>query len=230
MIYLKPYPVGLLAFTTLLACCSILNAAQQLDETPFGEGWETLDNAATGKWWERDFTEERQRWLNRVKVARDEVVAFGLYTVSKGELKLSAQLYPLMPEEERVVRLEVKRGSMWVEIARAPVYDLGWSAHFRITDWDDTQRVHYRLRHGERAMFEGVIREDPSWKDEIVLAGFSCNSNTDRGDRAQIIRNVLQQDPDILFFAGDQSYDHNQHTAAWLMWGEQFKKSSATGP
>ena len=30
-------------------------------------------------------------------------------------------------------------------------------------------------------------------------------------------------DPDLLFFAGDQSYDHREHTAAWLKFGLQFR-------
>jgi len=51
----------------------------------------------------------------------------------------------------------------------------------------------------------------------------SCNSNKDRGDRANYIRNINHQDPDLLFFAGDQSYDHKEHTAAWLKWGMQFR-------
>ncbi|MEZ6020875.1 MAG: hypothetical protein R3F17_12455 [Planctomycetota bacterium] len=29
--------------------------------------------------------------------------------------------------------------------------------------------------------------------------------------------------PDLIAFLGDQSYDHKQHTAAWLLFGSQFK-------
>lgn len=28
----------------------------------------------------------------------------------------------------------------------------------------------------------------------------------------------------MLFFAGDQTYDHTEHTAGWLLWGKQFKE------
>lgn len=41
--------------------------------------------------------------------------------------------------------------------------------------------------------------------------------------RANYVRNLRHQDPDLLFFAGDQSYDHKQHTAAWLKFGLQFR-------
>ena len=40
-----------------------------------------------------------------LNVARDQVVAFALYTHERGVLKLSAQLYPLLPDEARDVRL-----------------------------------------------------------------------------------------------------------------------------
>jgi hypothetical protein len=36
-------------------------------------------------------------------------------------------------------------------------------------------------------------------------------------------RNLRHQDPDLLFFAGDQSYDHKQHLEAWLLFGRQFR-------
>ena len=100
----------------------------------------------------------------------------------------------------------------------------GWSAHFRIEPWDNTRDVPYRVRHGEQAMFEGLIRKDPIDKDVIVVGSLSCNSNNDRGDRDTIVENLKKQDPDLLFFAGDQSYDHKEHTAAWLLWGRQFRE------
>jgi hypothetical protein len=37
--------------------------------------------------------------------------------------------------------------------------------------------------------------------------------------RTEIVNNPKYFDPDLLFFAGDQSYDHIQHTAAWLLFG-----------
>ena len=38
------------------------------------------------------------------------------------------------------------------------------------------------------------------------------------------IKNVNFHDPDLLFFGGDQSYDHKEHTAAWLKFGLQFRE------
>ena len=139
-------------------------------------------------------------------------------------LKLSAQLYPLYPKETREVRLEIEREGEWVEMLRQSVNDIGWSTTFRIEKWPTAIDVNYRLLHGEKASFQGLIRKDPVDKDEIVLAALSCNSNKDRGLRKEYTRNISAQDPDLIFFAGDQSYDHKEHTAAWLKFGLAFKE------
>ena len=99
----------------------------------------------------------------------------------------------------------------------------GWSAHVRIDDWDATKDVPYRVRHGEKAMFEGVVRRDPTDKDAIVVANMSCNSSRTTGLRPEIIDNLKAQNPDLLFFAGDQTYRHTEHTAGWIEFGLQFR-------
>ncbi len=184
-----------------------------------------LDTLAVNDWWNRG-----DNPIINLKVDRDSVVAFGIYTVSNQTLKLSAQLYPLYPEETREVRLEIEDKGSWKEVQRQKINDLGWSALFRIENWDDTQDVKYRILHGEKASFEGLIRKNPKEKDEIVLAALSCNSNQDRGLRENYVRNINFQDPDLMFFAGDQSYDHTEHTAAWLKFGLQFKETFRNRP
>ena len=208
------------------------------DVSPFeGERGQQLDSVCWESWEERDPASVKNagvRFLHEfIRVPRDEVVAFAIYTTvpgrqtdtgqaSPGSLKLTAQLFPLRSDEERIARLEVDRGNGWREIQRQPVLYPGWHVHFRLRKWDTTRDVKYRVRHGENAAFEGVIRKDPFEKDEIVVASLSCNSSRDRGGRDQIVANLRRQDPDLLFFAGDQSYDHREHTAAWLLWGTQF--------
>jgi hypothetical protein len=157
-------------------------------------------------------------------VPRDEVVCFAYYTQQQGVLKMSAQLFPLLPGEERVARLEVKKeGGEWKEMARSEVLYPGWDAHFRVEGWDATQNVPYRVRHGEKAMFEGLVRRDPVEKDVIVVANMSCNSSRTIGPRTEIIENLRAQDPDVLFFGGDQTYRHTEHTAGWIEFGLQFR-------
>ncbi len=155
-------------------------------------------------------------------VARDQVICFALYTTHRETLKLSAQLYPLQAGEERAVHLEIRENGSWKQISTAPVDEEGWLATFRVENWDQSRSVAYRVAHSGGATLEGTIRRDPVDKDEIVVAAFTGNSNKDRGMRSDIVRNLKAQDPDLLFFSGDQSYDHRNHTAAWLLFGRQF--------
>jgi hypothetical protein len=203
----------------LLPFALALTLPAQERVAPVRAPFENLDTLCVNEWWERDPSP-----IIDLFVPREDVVAFGMYTVHNGVLKLSAQLYPLYPAETREVRLELERDGQWREVARAEVNDLGWSALFRIEGWDHSQDVRYRLRHGERASFQGLVRRDPVDQDEIVVAALSCNSNRDRGMRPNFVRNIRQQDPDLVFFAGDQSYDHREHTAAWLKFGLQFRE------
>ena len=199
-------------------------SAQAQDEPaePFGEEYPNLDSLATGQWW----TKPGGRGQNAppsMNVPRDEVVAFALYTHGEGVLKLTAQLFPLKPDEPREARLEFQRDGQWREAAKAPVLYPGWSAHFRIENWDGSKDVPYRVRHGEQAMFEGLVRRDPHEKETIVVANMSCNSSRTTGLRPEIIENLRQHDPDLLFFAGDQTYRHTEHTAGWIEFGLQFR-------
>lgn len=198
-----------------LVATSCTKEEKTFTKAPF----EKLDTLATNDWWNRG----ESRIIN-MHVERDQVIAFGIYTVSNNTLKMSAQLFPLYPDESREVRLETKEGGDWKEIQTQNVNDIGWSALFRVEQWDSSKDIPYRLLHGEKATFEGLIRKDPKDKSEIVLAALSCNSNRDRGGRDDYVQNINAQDPDLMFFAGDQSYDHKEHTAAWLKFGVQFRE------
>jgi len=189
---------------------------------PFGDEFPNLDSLAVGDWW----TKPAPRGPNApptMNVPREQVVAFAVYTHQRGVLKVTAQLYPLKPDEPREARLELQRDGDWVEIARAPVLYPGWSAHFRVENWNASTTVPYRVRHGEQAEFAGTIRRDPVDKPQIVVANMSCNSSRTTGQRPEIIDQLLAADPDLLFFAGDQTYRHTEHTAGWIEFGLQFR-------
>ena len=188
--------------------------SEEYQKSPFSD----LDTLSTNDWWNRP-----ENPIIDIKVERDNVIAFGIYTLSKNVLKLTAQLFPLYPDESRNIKFEIYESGKWNEVQKKEINEIGWSTTFKIENWDDTKNVRYRLRHGKNAEFEGKIRKNPIEKDIIKLAAFSCNSNKDRGDRQEYVKNINHIDPDILFFAGDQSYDHKEHTAAWLKFGMQFR-------
>ena len=204
---------------------------------PFGKAFPQLESLTTGDWWTKGTLAAAQNEKQKAKgkgggqpqppsmdVPRDQVVCFAYYTQQNGVLKMSAQLFPLKPGEERLARLERKQDNgEWIEIAKSEVLYPGWDAHFRVEKWNATKDVTYRVRHGEKAMFVGLIRRDPVEKDVIVVANMSCNSSRTIGPRTEIIENLRAQNPDVLFFGGDQTYRHTEHTAGWIEFGLQFR-------
>ena len=203
----------LIIFLATISCQSKKKSKYIL--APFTE----LDTLSTNDWWNRKTSP-----IISMKVPRDQVIAFGIYTTSNNTLKLSAQLFPLYPEESRIVKLAFYIDNTWKVVQTEQVNEIGWSVLFRIDNWDVNKNIKYKLIHGKKAFFEGLIRKDPINKAEIKLAALSCNSNKDRGDRDEYVRNINTLDPDLIFFAGDQSYDHKEHTAAWIKFGLQFRE------
>jgi len=160
------------------------------------------------------------------EVPRDKVICFALYTVHNNILKMTAQLYPLMEGEDRTVRLEIKKGRRWKQIDKTAVIEDGWTAHFRVENWDSTRDIQYRVVHGKNAYYTGTVRKDPVDKEVIVVAAFTGNSiyPGHGGDipKTDIVENIKKIKPDLLFFSGDQVYDHYKHYAYWLKFGRDF--------
>ena len=84
----------LIIFLATISCQSKKKSKYIL--APFTE----LDTLSTNDWWNRKTSP-----IISMKVPRDQVIAFGIYTTSNNTLKLSAQLFPLYPEESRIVKL-----------------------------------------------------------------------------------------------------------------------------
>lgn len=160
------------------------------------------------------------------EVPRDEVICFALYTVHDETLKLTAQLYPLQDGEERRARLELEHGGEWQTAGEVDVITPGWTAPFRVEDWDDSKAVPYRVTHAGGSVYEGLVRANPVEQRELVVCGFTGNSihPSHGGDipKVDLVANIERLDADMLFFAGDQVYDHNKHLAAWLKFGRDF--------
>ncbi len=168
------------------------------------------------------------------EVPAEEQICFALYTVQNNTLKLTAQLYPLPDEAPREVRLEIKKNRTWKQIAETKVIEDGWTAPFRVEDWDSSKTVDYRVAHGKTAYFAGTIKKDPGKKDVITVAAFTGNSVA-KGHggtlpKSDIVDNLKKVRPDLLFFSGDQVYNHTQHLKYWLQFGEDFGDIIAITP
>ncbi len=208
----------ILLFTTL----TLHSKQMPNSETTFGKKFPELDNRATADWWTRQ-QPTKKKYLN-LDVSRENVIGFALYTLHNKTLKLTAQLFPLKPDETQTVRLEIKKDDTWTEVAKEKITYPGWSAHFRVSNWNHTSDTPYRVRHGEKATFEGLIRKEPTNNEILTIASLSCNSSLTPGPRKNFINNLLHLNPDLLFFAGDQTYHHTQHTTGWLEFGLQFRE------
>ena len=97
-----------------VACCSQVAAFEQAAQPD-----PKCDKLCTGHWWEK--TPNR---IMKLDVPREDVVAFALYTHDHGVLKLTTQLFPLYSDESLEVRLELKRGDEWQQVAAQKVNPL----------------------------------------------------------------------------------------------------------
>jgi hypothetical protein len=153
-----------------------------------------------------------------------------MYTVSKGVLKLTAQMVPLADSDSQQVTLQIKeKGTTnWQTIAKEKIIIPGWSVPFCIKNWDDSKDYDYQLIYPynqksgiKKDIFQGRIRHNPKEKEEIVVAGFTGNSNTHGSFGEQysfsqnrlwfphndIMTHVKKHKPDLLFYSGDQVYE-----------------------
>lgn len=140
-------------------------------------------------------------------------ILFSQYTLSKGILKLTAQMAPVILNDEKV-RLQIRNENSWKTIKESAIDKDARTATFKIENWDAKTSIPYRLCYNmdkgeakkEERYWEGTIRKDPINEEEIVVAGFTGNSdlgfpNTD------IVDQVKYHNPDLLFFSGDQIYE-----------------------
>ncbi len=131
------------------------------------------------------------------------------YALSRGVLKLSAQFPPLGPADAHDAVLQMRRGGLWVDVARAPIDPMARTAVFRVADGSSAGDTPYRVIYpwqGGTAEWAGTIRREPVDRDGLVVAAFSCDIGT-AFPQPRMVRNVAIQNPDLLCFLGDQIYE-----------------------
>ncbi|MFQ5733303.1 MAG: alkaline phosphatase D family protein, partial [Planctomycetaceae bacterium] len=124
-------------------------------------------------------------------------------------------------------------------IAKTKMIVPGWTAPFRVPNWDATKTVPYRVRYlwnrrpkdkagNVEAFWSGTIRRDHVDKETIIVAGFTGNHNNagSIGSRRtnwktgmffphqDLTKQVVKHKPDLLFFSGDQVYEGRSPTFA----------------
>jgi len=159
-------------------------------------------------------------WFQDLRLSGDKVVAnperawgpilWAQHTLSRGVMKMTVQLPPLGVEDAPAIRLQVRdnKGD-WENVDEEPIHTLARTATFRIEDWQSFQDIPYRIAYdfeGEERYWEGKVRRDPVEKRELTVAAFTGNKDTGFPN-LEVARNVAEDDPDVLFFSGDQIYE-----------------------
>lgn len=152
-----------------------------------------------------------------------------MHTLSKGKLKLTAQLPPLSLVSNPTVALDTWNGVSWTTMATTPVDNIdnlsSYTASFAIPGWNDTVDTDYRLRvniDGYDYEWTGTIRRDPVDKEELALAMTTCQRINDGNAQnngfdwspvmmwhphPQSYAHITKHQPDVLLAHGDQLYE-----------------------
>ncbi len=157
--------------------------------------------------------------MSGTKLVRHSERAFGpvlftQYTLSRGTLKMSAQMPPMGKDDDQFVTLQINENGAWKTIAQASIERNARTAIFRVENWNGTEMIPYRVSYKmvadgdkkEEFFYEGEIRKEPFDKDKITVAAFT--GNNDLGyPNSDLWSNVKKHNPDLLFFSGDQIYE-----------------------
>ena len=133
------------------------------------------------------------------------------YTCAGRVLRLQAQFPPLEDTAAQKAVLEVRQDDgTWLKKAEAPIEPVSSTALFEIKDWNARAPVPYRVAYewnGATHYWEGLVRAEPDPAKPWQLGLFSCDVGT-LFPLAELVGEVRERDPDMLFFAGDQFYEH----------------------
>ena len=130
------------------------------------------------------------------------------YGVSDGVLKMSlhTDLNPLKPVFAKA-ELWLERKDAWTKVSESEVEALTAMAVFRIEDWNSRESTPYRVVCGS-SRIEGIIRAEPKDKAILKLMAVAC-VNDIFFPYKKTVAQMIAQDPDLIFFAGDQLYESN---------------------
>jgi arylsulfatase A-like enzyme len=163
------------------------------------------------------------------------------YCLANRTVKLSAHTDadPTKPTTSSAT-LFLKDDNRWTEATTVKIDPLTAMAEFRLEDWDVTKAVDYRVVSGDSEL-TGTIRAEPASDDIIKLMAVAC-VNDKWFPYSKAVGQMVTQNPDLIFFAGDQIYESNAgggiieaHTPAdvpaamgnylskWRMFGLTFK-------
>ena len=108
---------------------------------------------------------------------------------------------------EAETELWLKQNGKWQRTMAAVIDPLTAMAVFRIDNWRQKSNVSYQVRSG-KSVLQGVIRANPKNKPVLKLMVVAC-VNDKWFPYEAAVKQMIDQDPDLVFFAGDQIYESN---------------------
>jgi len=130
------------------------------------------------------------------------------YGLANHTLKLAVHTDadPLKPTEASAT-LQFKNGDTWKSVSAVRIDPVTTVAEFRIEHWNTSQSRAYRVLCGSSEL-EGIIQADPIKQNVLKLMAISC-VNDKKFPYRKTVEQMVSQNPDIVFFAGDQLYQTN---------------------
>jgi hypothetical protein len=226
----------------MLECTDLkgTTAIVEVDGLSDTEGMIALE--CTGEYWFDDFSLKGS--MVRPGSAFGPIL-FTMYTLSRGTLKITAQMPPIGEEDNREVELRFLKGRRYHYAEKVTMMPDARIATFRVDDWNATEDVFFRVIYNEtyrdgsseEYFYEGLIRKEPE-KEELVVGGLTCQYHYGFPYKP-LTESLREMDPDLLYFSGDQIYEGNggysiirypaerailNYLGKWYMFGLAFSK------
>lgn len=221
------YTLTLTAFNSSDTQIGTVNFSVPSDRVLGGFGLLTHRGTSSAAHWFDDFSGSGAAL--QAEPERHLAILGAMHTLSKGKLKITAQLPPLSLASNPTVALDTWNGAAWANIATAPVDNTdnlsSYTATFVFPGWNDAIDTPYRLRvnvGGTDYTWTGTVRRDPVDKEELVIAMTTCQRINDGNvqnngfdwspvmvwhPHPQAISQIAKHQPDVLLAHGDQIYE-----------------------
>ena len=184
-------------------------------------------------WWFRGLSATGAGVLDHARREFGPILG-ALYTLDGSVVKMTAQFPPLGAEDNWSASLQIQPEprATWKTIARSDIDQDSRTALFRVANWTSDRPIPYRVvyslprRDGSVLAddFQGVIRPQPLPVDPLLIASLSCHKTFTGGlawnptglwfPHQDMVQALVDRDPDLVFFAGDQIYEGDLTPAA----------------
>jgi alkaline phosphatase D len=128
-------------------------------------------------------------------------------------MKISALTGPLGENDNKTISLQIEQDGQWQAMGTAELDKDAWVATFRIPHWNEKAATRYRLVYHEQhtdgstteSQWSGIIKANPTGRP-LRVGTLTCQN--DYGFPYEpVANNLVQLDPDMLYFSGDQIYE-----------------------